>query len=128
MNQTHLQNFSDNYTLINFNIPTYLKKNFDNLVKFKRVSRTSILNQLIDRYVRFELDQIDKDNRINSFMSDIEKRNQKILKNEIKKTINEIEEDKLPPSIPLQIDDVVNEKYLEKSWLDRQKYNWEDSY
>ena len=128
MNQTHLQNFSDNYTLINFNIPTYLKKNFDNLVKFKRVSRTSILNQLIDRYVRFELDQIDKDNRINSFMSDIEKRNQKILKNEIKKTINEIEEDKLPPSIPLQIDDVVNEKYLEKSWSDRQKYNWEDSY
>ena len=71
---------------------------------------------------------IDKDNLINSFISDIEKRNQKILKNEIKKTINEIEEDKLPPSIPLQIDDVVNEKYSEKSWSDRQKYNWEDSY
>ena len=124
MNQTQSMISSNNYTLINFNIPTYLKKNFDSLVKFKRVSRTSILNQLIDRYVRFELDQIEKDNRINSLMSDVEKRNQKSLKKEIKKTINEIEEDKLPPSIPLQIDDVVNER----SWSDYQRENWEESY
>ena len=123
MSQTHSLNFSHNHTLINFNIPTYLKKNFDNLVKFKRVSRTSILNQLIDRYVKFELDQIDRDNRINSLMSDVEKRNQKSLKNEIKKTMNEIEEDKLPPPIPLQIDDVVNEKGWERSWSDHQKDN-----
>jgi hypothetical protein len=124
MNQTQSMISSNNYTLINFNIPTYLKKNFDSLVKFKRVSRTSILNQLIDRYVRFELDQIEKDNRINSLMSDVEKRNQKSLKKEIKKTINEIKEDKLPPSIPLQIDDVVNER----SWSDYQRENWEESY
>jgi len=124
MNQTQSMISSNNYTLINFNIPTYLKKNFDSLVKFKRVSRTSILNQLIDRYVRFELDQIEKDNRINSLMSDVEKRNQKSLKKEIKKTINEIEEDKLPPSIPLQIDDVVNKR----SWSDYQRENWEESY
>ena len=124
MSQTHSLNFSHNHTLINFNIPTHLKKNFDNLVKFKRVSRTSILNQLIDRYVRFELDQIDRDNRINSLMSDVENRNQKSLKNEIKKTMNEIEEDKLHPLIPLQIDDVVNEKGWERSWSDHQQDKW----
>ena len=83
MIQTHSINTSNEHTLINFNIPNYLKKNFDSLVKFKRVSRTSILNQLIDRYVRFELDQIEKDNKINSLLNDIEKRNQKDLKKEI---------------------------------------------
>ena len=36
------------HTLINFNIPNYLKHDFDELAKFKRVSRTSILNRLIE--------------------------------------------------------------------------------
>ena len=103
MNQIHS---IKNHTLINFNIPNYLKKNFDNLVKFKRVSRTSILNQLVDKYVRFELDKIEKDNSINSLMSDIEKRNQNNIKREIKK------------HIPLEVEEVVTTK----------KYNWEDSY
>ena len=106
MIQTHSINTSNEHTLINFNIPNYLKKNFDSLVKFKRVSRTSILNQLIDRYVRFELDQIEKDNKINSLLTDIEKRNQKDLKKEILK------------NIPLEIDEVVTTK----------KHSWEDSY
>ena len=74
--------------------------------------------------MRFELDQIDRDNRINSLMSDVENRNQKSLKNEIKKTMNEIEEDKLHPLIPLQIDDVVNEKGWERSWSDHQQDKW----
>jgi len=116
MSQTHSLNFSHNHTLINFNIPNYLKKNFDNLVKFKRVSRTSILNQLIDRYVRFELEQIEKDDRINSLMSDVEKRNQNTLKTQIKKTVKEIKEDEEPPMVPYQTDQIIK------------RSSWEDSY
>lgn len=116
--QTPSLPFSDNHTLINFNIPTYLKRNFDNLVKFKRVSRTSILNQLIDRYVRFELDQIENEDRINLLMSDIEKRNQNSLKNQIKETIGEIEDENGPPTIPYQTDQIVSNGWTTKRWED----------
>ena len=33
-------NFSDDFKLVNFKVPNYLIQNFDNLVRFKRVSRT----------------------------------------------------------------------------------------
>ena len=119
--QTPSLPFSDNHTLINFNIPTYLKRNFDNLVKFKRVSRTSILNQLIDRYVRFELDQIENEDRINLLMLDIEKRNQNSLKNQIKKTIGEMNDDNGPPAVPYQTDEIVSTGWTKKR-------RWEDGY
>ena len=38
------------HTLINFNMPNHLKNNLDMLVKFKRVSRTSILNKIIEDF------------------------------------------------------------------------------
>ena len=64
MNQTHSVNLSTNHKLINFNVPNYLINNFDNLVKFKRVSRTSMLVRLIETYLREELLQMKKDNEL----------------------------------------------------------------
>ena len=62
------------HTLINFNMPNHLKRSFDNLVKFKRVSRTSLMNRLIEDYVRSELSHLEQDGRIDELMSDIETR------------------------------------------------------
>ena len=45
---------SQTHTLMTFNIPTHLKTNFDELSKFKRVSKTSIINHLIEWYCRNE--------------------------------------------------------------------------
>ena len=63
------------YTLINFNIPNHLKKNFDQLVNFKRVSRTSILNSMIEEFCRREFKLIKEDGRLTDLITDIEQKN-----------------------------------------------------
>ena len=63
------------YTLINFNIPNYLKKNLDQLVHFKRVSRTAILNTMIEEFCRKEFSLIKEDGRLNALIKDIEQKN-----------------------------------------------------
>lgn len=60
------------HTLINFNIPNHLKKNFDQLVKFKRVSRTSIINNMIEDFCRSEFKLIKEDGRLNDLITNIE--------------------------------------------------------
>ena len=42
------------YTLVTFNIPIHLKSIFDELSSFKCVSKTSIINSLIENYCRQE--------------------------------------------------------------------------
>ena len=42
------------YTLMTFNIPIHLKSIFDELSSIKCVSKTSILNSLIENYCRQE--------------------------------------------------------------------------
>ena len=64
------------YTLINFNIPNHLKKNFDHLVNFKRVSRTSLLNTMIEEFCRREFKLIKEGERLNDLITDIEQKNQ----------------------------------------------------
>ena len=56
------------HTLINFNIPNYLKHDFDELAKFKRVSRTSILNRLIELYCRNEFRELEETSRFNQLL------------------------------------------------------------
>ncbi len=52
MSQQQYQNYNNgNYKLINFNVPHYLINNFDEIVKFKRISRTSVLIGLMERYI-----------------------------------------------------------------------------
>jgi len=43
------------YQLINFNISTNLKDSLDEIIKSKRISRTAIINQLLEAYCRAEL-------------------------------------------------------------------------
>jgi hypothetical protein len=58
--------------MINFNIPKNLKYHLDRLSKFKGVSRTSILNRLIEEWVRSETKQLEDDGRIYELMSKLE--------------------------------------------------------
>ena len=46
------------HQLINFNIPTSLKDSLDEIAKGKRLSRTAIINQLLEAYCRTELERI----------------------------------------------------------------------
>jgi hypothetical protein len=63
------------YTLINFNIPNHLKRNFDQLVNFKRVSRTSVLNSMIEEFCRREFKLIKEDDKLNDLITNIKKKN-----------------------------------------------------
>ena len=63
------------YTLINFNIPNHLKKNFDQLVDFKRVSRTSVLNSMIEEFCRREVKLIKEDGKLNDLITNIKIKN-----------------------------------------------------
>lgn len=63
------------YTLINFNIPNHLKRNFDQLVNFKRVSRTSVLNSMIEEFCRREFKLIKEDGKLNDLIANIKIKN-----------------------------------------------------
>lgn len=88
------------HKLVNFNVPNYLLKNFDNLAKHKAITRTSMLITLMENYVREEVDQIEKDNRLNSLINEIDERNRRTLGSKIKDTVRQVlNEDTSPPSI-----------------------------
>ena len=103
-------NILSDYKLINFNVPKYLIKNFDNLVRFKRVSRTSMLVHLMESYIRSEKKLMEDDNTINLMINDVEKRNKEDLKTQLRAMKSEVEEEYEPPMIP-----TLNEK---RSWSD----------
>ena len=52
------------YTLMTFNIPLHLKSIFDELSSFKCVSKTSILNSLIETYCRQERQNLIQDKEV----------------------------------------------------------------
>ena len=49
------------YTLMTFNIPIHLKSIFDELSSIKRISKTCILNSLIENYCRQERQKLIQD-------------------------------------------------------------------
>ena len=65
----------NSHKLINFNVPNYLITNFDELVKFKRISRTSMLIRLMESYVRNEVGRLKEDDEINHLIRDVKLRN-----------------------------------------------------
>lgn len=88
------------HKLINFNVPHYLLTNFDNLAKHKSITRTSMLITLMERYVRDEVDQIEKDNRLHHLISEMDERNKRSLGKRIKDTVKQVlNEDTSPPSM-----------------------------
>ena len=113
MNQTQSVNFSTNHKLVNFNVPNHLINKFDNLVKFKRVSRTSMLVRLMETFLRYELTQMEKDNKkIEDMITQINQTNHKSKHNWSKREQYE------PPMIPLTSDD-VDDFMGENFWKDR---------
>jgi len=54
-----------NHTLINFNMPNQLKERVDYLTKVKSISRTSLLNIMVEDWVRSEEKAL-LDDKINS--------------------------------------------------------------
>jgi len=117
-----LQNSSSK--LINFNVPNYLITNFDNLVKFKQMSRTSVLIQLMDSFIRNERKQIEEDGNLNELIVDVQRRNQKTYKKElvkIKEGVNSDFDD--PINIPN-----LNPNNQTSHWSVVGDQSWEDSY
>ena len=121
MGQSINYDVNSEFKLINFNVPKYLIKNFDNMVKFKRVSRTSILIGMMESYLRNEYRRIKEDNQLNDLIVDIEKRNTKpIIKQNTerptewsvnKKRVDDYE----PPMIPSFNDD-DDESWMRGRW------------
>lgn len=58
------------YTLMTFNIPIHLKPIFDELSSFKCVSKTSIINSLIENYCRQERQNLIQDKEFMKNKSD----------------------------------------------------------
>ena len=108
-------NISYDYKLVNFNVPNYLIKNFDNLVKFKRVSRTSMLVHLMENYLRTEQQKLKEDKNLNDLVTQLRVQNKS-------KIINEMREQYEPPMIPNSSD--------KRSWDDHlndmSKDDWSD--
>ena len=54
--------------LINFHIPTHLSNDIDTINRFKRVSRTSVINRLLEDYIRTETKQMKEDGKYELFL------------------------------------------------------------
>lgn len=102
--ETHSLKFSSDHKLINFNVPKYLINNFDNLVRFKRVSRTSVLIHLMENYIRMEKQRMEDDNSLNLMIKDIEMRNKESLKHQMMDLRKEVENELEPPIVPMLSD------------------------
>ena len=107
-------NFSDDHKLINFNVPIYLIKNFDQLMRFKRVSRTSMLIRLMEDYLRSETKQMKEDGSLNEMLNTISKNNREDLKQQLRNDLRQIKEEWEPPMIPTSNDFDIN-----LDWEDR---------
>lgn len=117
-------NFYDDHKLINFNVPKYLIKNFDNLVRFKRVSRTSMLIHLMENYIRLEKKRMEDDNTLNLMISEVEVRNRETMKDKLVGLHKEIEEELEPPMIPYTNDSRSWSDHLEEDQNDLSGVGW----
>lgn len=66
-----------NSTSITFYCPNYLKNSFDELIRFKRISRTSIINSLMEGWLRTEYKKLKEDDEMNKLIMDVKVRNHK---------------------------------------------------
>ena len=99
---------TDNHTkLVTFRVPNSVVHDFDELIKFKRGSRTSYLVGFMDNFVREEFKRLEESNRINEFIHNIRNRNLKPSK--LTKTSDDVwkssRDDYYPPTIPTIHDD-----------------------
>ena len=119
--QTHWKIFSTNQRsdtkLVTLRVPNYLCNDFDQIVKFKRGTRTSYLVNLMESFVVSEVNKIKETNRINEFISDIQKRNPTTTplrksKNSFRRDRDDYEETYYEPLMVPTLDEEVD-------WQDR---------
>ena len=67
-----MSNANPKFALINFNMPKHLKYSLDRLCKFKHISRTAVINMILEDWVRKELELLENDGRIYELMSGLE--------------------------------------------------------
>ena len=67
-----MSNADPKFALINFNMPKHLKYSLDRLCKFKNISRTAVINMILEDWVRKELELLENDGRIYELMSGLE--------------------------------------------------------
>tara|TARA_B100000424_G_C22899466_1_gene478387 strand:- start:746 stop:1036 length:291 start_codon:yes stop_codon:yes gene_type:complete len=72
--------------MITFNVPQYLVQNFDELRGFKRLSRTSMLINLMEKFVREEHKSLKDDDKLNHLIMDVKLRNRKPNKPKVEKS------------------------------------------
>ena len=98
--------------LINFNAPRQLIDAFDQLLKYKGVSRTSQLLHLINNFLRSEHLLLRKDSSFTSFM-------QSISETERHRMVQMIHDTYEPPMIPFANDHEDWEQRLMSLWLSK---------
>lgn len=96
---------SNHYKLVNFNVPNHLINSFDEMVKFKRLSRTSTLISLMEGWLRNEVRKMDEDDKFNDLVMDLKTRNRQTTH------LQRQTDEELPPS-PIFTNN----------------YSWEDTY
>jgi len=79
--KTHWKPFSqkttmnDDTKLVTFRVPNSIVNDFDEMVKFKRGSRTSYLVGFMDKFVRTEFKRLEETKRVNDFIHSIKRQN-----------------------------------------------------
>jgi len=96
-----------NTKLVTFRVPNSIVSDFDELVKFKRGSRTSYLVGFMDQFVRSEFKRLEESNRVNEFIHNV--RNRNLRPSKLTKTSDDVwrnhKDDYEPPNIPTFYDD-----------------------
>lgn len=72
---SHKTTSDEDTKLITFRVPNSIVNDFDELVKFKRGSRTSYLVGFMDNFIRNEFKRLEESNRVNEFIHSIRSRN-----------------------------------------------------
>lgn len=93
------------YKLVNFNVPTHVINSFDQLVRYKGVSRTSLLLRLIDDFMRSEQRLLKEDNNLTKFINSVKTEERETTK---KTLVDDYE----PPMVPSFNDDYDWEERL----------------
>ena len=123
-------NTNPHHSSITFYCPIHLKTSFDELVKFKRISRTSIINSLMEQYVRSEFKLMEEDTKMVTFINDIKLRSHKNnppklnrnipIRNERPTKWSVEEDDYEPPMIPsVDDEDLSKDDWNDISGLNR---------
>ena len=103
------------HSSITFYTTNNLKTSFDELVKFKRMSRTSVINTLMENFVRTEIKLMKEDNNMVSFIKDMKVRSHKNNPPQFKKVDEQTYVETYDPPVP----PTVNEpEYSKDDWND----------